>query len=114
MPLQSLIFLALNSLFWHEIGHIIMELQRANPQGKKICVARPSSLLWDIILPADIPDFPSPKKIALPKSSFDAIFTYFLLAQYAKVNSIFLFAKNKHYVKKSFWWRTVCQCERPF
>ena len=39
MPLQSLIFLALKPLFWHEIGHIIMELQRANPQGKKICVA---------------------------------------------------------------------------
>ena len=33
--LLSLIFLALNPLFWHEIGHIIMELQRASPQGKK-------------------------------------------------------------------------------
>ena len=114
MPLQSPIFPALYPLFWHELGHIVMVLQRANPQGKKNLCSRPSSLLWDIIFPADIPHFPSPKKIALPKSSFDAIFTYFLLAQYAKVNSIFLFAKNKHYVKKSFWWRTVCQCERPF
>ena len=39
MPHQSPIFPALYPLFWHEIGHIILELQRANPQGKEICVA---------------------------------------------------------------------------
>ena len=110
MPLQSPIFPASYPLFWHEIDR---GAAKGQSSGEKNLCSRPSSLLCDIIFPADIPDFPSPKKIALPKSSFDAIFTYFLLAQYAKVNSIFLFAKNKHYVKKLFWWRTVRQCERP-
>ena len=111
MPLQSPIFPALYPLFWHEIDK---GAAKGQSSGEKNLCSRPSSLLCDIIFPADIPDFPLPKKIALPKSSFDAIFTYFLLAQYAKVNSIFLFAKNKHYINKLFWWRTVCQCERPF
>ena len=99
MPLQSPIFPALYPLFWHEIDK---GAAKGQSSGEKNLCSRPSSLLCAIIFPADIPDFPSPKKIALPKSSFDAIFTYFLLAQYAKVNSIFLFAKNKHYVKKLF------------
>ena len=91
MSLQSPIFPALYPLFWHEIDK---GAAKGQSSGEKNLCSRPSSLLWDIIFPADIPDFPSPKKIALPKSSFDAIFTYFLLAQYAKVNSIFLFAKT--------------------
>ena len=91
MSLQSPIFPALYPLFWHEIDK---GAAKGQSSGEKNLCSRPSSLLWDIIFPADIPDFPLPKKIALPKSSFDAIFTYFLLAQYAKVNSIFLFAKT--------------------
>ena len=110
MPLQSPIFPALYPLFWHEIDK---GAAKGQSSGEKNLCSRPSSLLWDIIFPADIPDFPLPKKIALPKSSFDPIFTYFLLAQYSKENSIFLFAKNKRYSKnylaedRMSMWKTI-------
>ena len=102
MPLQSPIFLALYPLFWHEIGHIIMELQRANPQWKKICVAGHLPFLWDIIFPADIPDFPLPKKIALPKSSFDAIFTYLFTGTIFQGKQYFSFCQKQTLLKKLF------------
>lgn len=99
MPLQSPIFPALYPLFWHEIDK---GAAKGQSSGEKNLCSRPSSLLWDIIFPADIPDFPLPKKIALPKSSFDAIFTYLFTGTIFQGKQYFSFCQKQTLLKKLF------------